>query len=132
MVPTPFIFRRADARNGPPKSGNMPRNVAEYSIMIFRTLPGKKGQHNLPDTAKYLNQIQLLFAKNNQQNGNVVVGYEPPREIERLKDINGKVLRPMAEKSGQLNRYILARCCQHYNAPTSTHGVALVCTILLQ
>jgi len=128
MVPAPLIFRRAIFRNGPPKSGKTPRNVAEYSIMIVRTIPGKKGQSNLPDLGKYLDQIRRLFANTHQQNGNIVIGYEPQRECERLKDINGKLLRPMAEKSGPLNRYVLARCCQHYIAPTSSHGVPLPCS----
>jgi hypothetical protein len=97
--------------------------------MLMRMLPGSKGLHKLPDISKYLNQVERLFTKSTQSNGNIVVGYEPPREYERLKDIDGKKLRSMAEKSPQLNKFILAKCTQLYCAPTVTHGVRCVNTI---
>ena len=124
MVPVPLVFKRADSRNGPPKSGKTPRNLGEFCVPILRVMPGgKKGQDTLPDLSKYLNQVTRLFTKTAQSNGNIIVGYEPPRDYERLKDENGKVLRSMAEKAGPLNKYILARFMQLYCPPTATHGV---------
>ena len=124
MVPVPLVFKRADSRNGPPKSGKTPRNNGEFAVAILKVLPGgKKGQDTLPDLSKYLNQVQRLFTKTAQSNGNIIVGYEPPRDFERLKDENGKVLRTMAEKAGPLNKYILARFMQLYSPPTAQCGV---------
>ena len=134
MVSAPLVFKRADYRNGPPKTGKVPKNTAEFCIMIMRQLPGSKGTYTLPDISKYLNQVTRLFTKTAQSNGNVVVGYEPPRDYERLKDVNGKALRSMAEKSSQINKYILARCTQLYNPPTATHGVLDIlrlCSLIL-
>ena len=129
---TPVIFRRAVGKNGPAKSGDMPRNTGEYAVVLHKCVPNKKKDGVvLPSIGKYLTQVSRHFPQVDIKNANIQVNYIPPGKDQRLRDAQGAFPRTMAEKSVELYKFLLARYIQLYQPPTESAAVHVLCLPLL-
>lgn len=112
---TPLVVVRQSERNRRAYRGLTFRSHTEFAILATRVDPGKgKKKTRDLDTANNTAQVMALELPTAgvpklSDHSNVIMEYKPPTQAERLKDAKGKPLRPMAEKSVDLNAQLLSR-----------------------